>query len=107
MFIKKSESGYVEKLPGVFQKTLTFGENTLMVNVRISKGAIIPTHQHPHEQTGTILFGKLEFQIEENHFIAQKGDSWTIPGNIPHGALASEDTSVIEVFNPVREDYLA
>ena len=106
MFTKSDPDGYLEKLKGVMQKTLTYGEKTLLTNIQFSKGAIIPSHQHPHEQTGFLISGGMDFNIDGQHFIAEPGDSWTIQGNIPHGAVALEESSVIEVFSPVREDYL-
>jgi len=106
MFTKRSSDGYIEKLDGVFQKTITYGEKSLMVNVNFKENATIPIHQHPHEQTGFVLSGKLDFQINGEHLIAETGDCWSIPGNIPHGARAIVATSVIEVFHPIREDYL-
>jgi len=106
MFTKHSPEGYIEKLPGVRLKTLVFGEKTLLTNLIIFKGATIPTHNHIHEQTGFLQSGCLEFLIDGNKIIANPGDSWIIPGNVSHGATAIEDSNVIEVFSPVREDYL-
>jgi quercetin dioxygenase-like cupin family protein len=106
MFTKTSHLGFQEKLNGVTLKTLTFGEKTLLSNIKLKRGAVIPPHQHPHEQTGFLLSGCLDFVINGEYFTAGPGDSWTILGNIIHGAEAREDSNVIEVFAPVREDYL-
>ena len=106
MFTKSSPEGYQEKLKGVMLKTLAHGEKTLLSNIKLSKGAVIPPHQHLHEQTGFLVSGSLDFIIDDEHFIAEPGDSWTILGNVSHGAKALEDSSVVEAFAPVREDYL-
>ncbi len=63
-------------------------------------------HSHPHEQTGYLLSGKMRFTIDGNVFEAEPGDSWTIKSGVVHGAEVIKDALVIEIFSPVREDYL-
>jgi len=106
LITKSSNQGYQEKLKGVMLKTLVYGKKTLMVSINLTKGATIPQHQHLHEQSGFLLSGRLDFVIDGDHFIAEPGDSWTILADIPHGVEALDDSSIIEVFSPVREDYL-
>ena len=106
MFKKTTVSGYTEVIQGVHLKTLVYGEQTLMTEVRFEKGAMIPPHSHPNEQTGYLVSGHMDFLVDGTHIIAKSGDSWNIAGNIEHGATALEETIVIEVFSPVREDYL-
>ena len=107
MFRKTKPSGHTEVIEGVHLKTLVYGDQTLMVEVKFEKGAVIPTHSHPHEQTGYLISGQLEFAIDGENIIANPGDSWNIPGDVEHSATAiDEETVVIEVFSPVREDYL-
>jgi quercetin dioxygenase-like cupin family protein len=106
MFTKFDESGFTEVLEGVKLKTLAHGARTLLSTFRISKGATIPTHRHPHEQTGYLVSGRLDFVIGDDRFDAGPGDSWNIAGDVPHGATALENSVVIEIFAPVREDYL-
>ncbi len=106
MFYKVQAGGYRELLPGVHLKTLVHGEKSLLGHFRLEKGAHIPTHQHPHEQTGYLLSGKIAFVVEGESILAEPGDSWCIPGNVPHSADVLEECLLIEVFSPVREDYL-
>lgn len=106
MFSKNDENGYIEALEGVTRKTRVHGENTLMSEFKIEKGAVIPTHSHPHEQTGFLVSGKLDFVIGGERFLTEAGDSWCIPGNLEHRAEALEDSFVVEVFSPVREEFL-
>ncbi|MBT8362032.1 MAG: cupin domain-containing protein, partial [Deltaproteobacteria bacterium] len=86
--------------------TLVHGEKTLMGQFQIRRGAVIPVHSHPHEQTGIMLSGKLRFTVEGEVIDIESGDSWCLPGGVEHSAEALEDCVVIEVFSPVREDYL-
>jgi len=106
MFKKTKPSGYTELVKGVHLKTLVYGDQTLLTEVRFEKGAVIPLHGHSHEQTGYLVSGYMEFLVDGKHINAKPGDSWNIPGNIEHGATALEESVVIEVFSPVREDYL-
>ena len=95
-----------ELLPGVTMRTLAHGERTLLAEVRLARGAVIPEHRHPQEQTGYLVLGRLEFTVAGETLIAESGSSWSLPADLPHGASALEDSVVIEVFSPVRQDYL-
>ncbi len=106
MFQKGNEEGFKELMDKAKMKTLVHGEKTLLAEFRLAKGAAVPFHDHPHEQTGYLIAGRLEFTVDGETYTAEPGDSWCIPGNIGHSAVATEDTVVVEVFSPVREDYL-
>ena len=106
MFNKRNEDGYKGLLEGVLLKTLVYGEKTLMSEFRLEKGKMLPLHSHPHEQTGYVVSGRVHLIIEDAKFEAGPGDSWCIPGDAEHGAETLEDSVIVEVFSPVREDYL-
>ena len=106
MFRKTKSSGHTEVIEGVHLKTLIYGDQTLMTEVKLEKGAVVPPHQHPHEQTGYMISGHMDFLVNGEHHIAKPGDSWNISGDVEHGATALEESVVVEVFSPVREDYL-
>ena len=106
MFRKKGTADKKELIEGVQLSTLVHGEKTLMGHFNVAKGAAIPTHSHPHEQTGFMVSGRLRFKIEDEIMEAEAGDSWCIPGGAEHVVEALEDSVVIEIFSPVREDYL-
>lgn len=95
-----------EVVPGVQLTSLAVGRDTHLCRFLIAEGAVIPRHQHPQEQTGYLISGKLEFDVEGEAIVAGPGDSWSIAASVPHGARALVDTVVIEVFAPVRQDYL-
>lgn len=106
MFTRSSHVGFEERLPGVRYKTLAHGTRTLLAEFRLEKGGIIPRHSHPHEQTGYLVSGALLFTIGDGTFSAGPGDCWCIDGGIEHQVVVIEDSVVIEVFSPVREEYL-
>jgi quercetin dioxygenase-like cupin family protein len=106
MFYKHNESGYIKPIAGVRQKTMVYGGSTLMTEFLLDGGSRLPLHSHPHEQTGYLVKGKLNMIIGNESFPAEPGDSWNIAGNTVHGAEALEDSVAVEVFSPVRKDYL-
>ena len=106
MFCKKDTGASKQLMKGIELTTLVHGEKTLMGRFKIAKGAAIPVHSHPHEQTGIMISGKLRFNVAGKIQDVDPGDSWCLPGNVEHSAEALEDSVVVEVFAPVREDYL-
>ena len=102
---KASESGYIEMLEGIERKTLVYGNDTLMCEFRLAKGKTLPMHKHPHEQSGYLVSGHIIMIINGERHEMRPGDSWTINGNLEHGAEVKEDSLAVEVFSPVREDY--
>jgi len=106
MFTKASADGYLPAVPDIVRKTLVFGEKTLMSEFRLEAGAVLPRHAHPFEQTGYLVSGMLELIIGAETFLAGPGDSWCIPADVPHQGLARQACVALEVFAPLREDYL-
>jgi quercetin dioxygenase-like cupin family protein len=98
--------GYITVLDGIERRTLVYGNNTLMAQFRLKKGKILPIHAHPHEQTGYLVKGHIILIIDGQHYDMKPGASWSIPGNVEHGAQILEDSVAIEVFSPIREDYI-
>lgn len=106
MFLKGSDEGHLDALPGIRRKTLSYGDATLMSEFRLQAGYPLPLHDHPEEQTGYLVSGRLRLTIGRETHDVVPGDSWSIPGGMPHAAEVLEDAVAIEVFSPVREDYL-
>jgi len=106
MFEKQSEQGYDPVLEGIERKTLVYGDSTLMAEFLLKKGSTLPRHAHPHEQTGYLVKGHIRLSIGTDEHDVHPGDSWCIPGDVEHGATVMEDAIAVEVFSPVREDYL-
>lgn len=100
-----SPAGYVRAIEGIRRKTMLDGAHTQLVEFKLAKGAVIPVHSHPQEQTGYLVSGRMILTIAGGDHEMRRGDSWTIPGGVEHGVKVSEDSVAIEVFSPVREDY--
>ena len=106
MFYKRVNSGYKQALKGVELKILVYGDKTLCTEFRLEMGSKLPRHRHPHEQTGYLVSGRIRLSIGQEMFEVAPGDSWCIPANVEHGAEILMDSVAVEVFSPVREEYL-
>jgi quercetin dioxygenase-like cupin family protein len=105
MINRHTDNNFYKVTDGIQIKTLVIGESTLMTEFRLSKDAVIPFHSHPYEQTGYLISGNIILHIEKEKYDMKKGDSWCIQENRPHQADVIEDSIVLEVFSPPREDY--
>ena len=107
MLAKKSDEGYQQPVDGVELKTLVHGDKTSMHEFRMAKGSSLPLHSHPHEQTGYLVSGKITLAIDSHAHEINPGDSWNIAGEVEHSVEVHEDSLAVEVFSPVREDYIS
>jgi len=103
---KADKNGYINVFEGIKRKTLVYGDKTLLTEFILSKDKILPAHKHPEEQTGYLVSGHILLTIDGEVHDMEPGDSWSIPGNAKHGAEIKEDSVALEVFSPVREDYI-
>ncbi|NOX32941.1 MAG: cupin domain-containing protein [Deltaproteobacteria bacterium] len=106
MFEKYDPKGFLTPIDGIKMKTLVYGQNSLLTRFHLKKGSLLPRHSHPQEQTGFMVSGKMKLFIKGKAFLAEPGDTWSINGDIEHWAEIIEDSVAIEVFSPLREDYL-
>ena len=98
-----------ETVTPLLDRKIITGDQMMIAQVFLQKGAIVPRHHHHNEQITYILEGALRFWIgeDENAVIdVHAGELLTIPSNVPHKAEALEDTLDLDVFNPPREDWL-
>ncbi len=106
MFERHSSEGYITAVEGVEMKTIVYGDKTLMTEFLLKKGSVLPLHSHPYEQTGYLVKGMIRLTIGKETHEAMPGDGWCIPGGIEHGAEIVEESVAVEVFSPVRQDYI-
>jgi quercetin dioxygenase-like cupin family protein len=94
-----------ELLPGLRIRA-PFGKNLMLSYLEFDRDAVVPFHNHPHEQGGIVLKGKIELTIGDEARITGPGALYIIPPNTPHRAVAIDGPAVVlDVFSPVREDY--
>ena len=98
-----------ERVTDQISRRLVTGERMMLAHVYLDKGSIVPKHSHENEQLTYILEGVLHFWIgeaQDEEVIVRAGEVLWIPSNVPHKALALEDTLDVDVFSPPREDWL-
>lgn len=91
--------------PHIRRKAIHMNGLTI-ARLHIQKDGVVPEHQHVHEQVATVEKGALKFSMEGREVVVKAGESLAIPSNVPHGVVAMEDTVVVDVFSPCREDWL-
>ncbi|MBM3960126.1 MAG: cupin domain-containing protein [SAR202 cluster bacterium] len=85
-----------------------WGDKVMMVIVDIADGAVVPTHDHPHEQTGTVLRGRMELTIGSEKRVVSQGEFYVIPGGVKHAARpVGGPCQALDIFAPPREEYKA
>ena len=80
--------------------------NLTIARMRLQKHAVVPEHSHLNEQICTVESGALRFHIAGRDVTVRAGESLAIAANEPHSAEALEDTSVVDVFSPARQDWI-
>lgn len=106
MFTKKDTHNFRSLIEGVKMRPLAYEEKTILCEFKLKKGYRLPSHDHPYEQTGYLVSGKLNFRIDKVWHLAGAGDSWSIPEKVEHEVEILEDSVVLELFSPIRPDYL-
>jgi len=101
----KDNAKQIKVFEGVYRKTLLYNRNLMLCHFTLEKNAEIPLHSHKEHQIGYVIDGKLKFLTENGEFIVKKGASYIFDSNEKHGAKILEDSEVIDVFHPAREDY--
>ncbi|MCD8225466.1 MAG: cupin domain-containing protein [Clostridiales bacterium] len=92
---------------GVSRKILSYSKNLMIVELHFPKGSFGAKHSHPHEQIGYIISGRLVYEEEgcEDKEL-QTGDSYHVKPDVVHGVRILEDTVLLDIFTPMREDFL-
>jgi quercetin dioxygenase-like cupin family protein len=105
-FLDPNQCSRHEIFPGVNIATMA-GKQMMLSVVDLKPLAVVELHSHPHEQIGILLEGELTFTIGGQTRTLKPGQMWRIPGNVPHTAVAGDQPArAIDIFCPVREDYL-
>ena len=105
----------LEQLNPALSRRMVTGKEVMVAHVYLKTGAIVPKHHHVNEQVTYILEGSLQFwlgdkvdsQYDADSVVVAKGEVLVIPSNVPHRAVALEDTLDLDVFAPPREDWLS
>ena len=96
----------LEVMSEVISRKVISGQKAMVAQVFLKKDAVVPEHHHESEQVTYILEGALKFELEGREVIVRQGEVLHIPSNVPHRAVAIEDTLDLDIFSPIRTDWL-
>lgn len=104
--VKHNEGAVSEPETGLKRRVLAYNEKLFLAEHEMVKGWVGTLHKHPHDQVVYVVRGHLRVSCEGRTFEIRTGDTFVVRGGVEHGASALEDSQVIDVFTPWREDYL-
>ncbi|MCH5344381.1 MAG: cupin domain-containing protein [Acetatifactor sp.] len=91
---------------GVVRKILAYTDELMVVENHFTKGAVGALHYHPHTQITYVVSGQFEFTIGDEKKIVNPGDSMLKKDGIPHGCVCLEEGVLLDIFSPMREDFI-
>lgn len=106
MFVKNEDCMAAACEPGVTRKVLAYSEELMMCEITFEEGAHGNVHSHGHLQITYIAEGSFEFTIDGETQVVNKGDSVYMPSNAVHGVLCLKAGKLVDVFNPMRKDFV-
>ena len=107
MVVKYNEIQGTDIGGGITRRILAHEGGMMIVEATFQKGAVGTAHRHPHEQVSYILSGKFRYTMDSESYILEKGATDSVPPEVLHGAEALEDSVILDVFTPQREDFLS
>ena len=96
----------LEKITEMISQKIVVGEREMLAQIYLKRGALVPMHTHDSEQMTYILQGALRVLVDGEEITVREGEVLHIPSRVPHQAEALEDTFELDVFSPIREDWL-
>jgi quercetin dioxygenase-like cupin family protein len=108
LVVVKNEAAHESKPEsGLTRRVMAYNDKLFLAEHQMSRGWAGSIHSHPHDQVVYVVRGHLKVTCQGKIFEVRAGDSFVVRGGVEHGASALEDSLVIDVFTPCREDYLA
>jgi quercetin dioxygenase-like cupin family protein len=106
MDVKRWREESIEQLSPSIGRQMLHTETMTLARITLRQGALVPRHQHENEQIATVLEGRLRFVVGDEEREVTAGESVPLPANVAHEVEALEDSVVLDVFSPVREDWV-
>ncbi|HEY8188890.1 MAG TPA: cupin domain-containing protein [Pyrinomonadaceae bacterium] len=98
----------IEHVAEGIQRQMVVGEGLMICRFRFAPFLVTPEHEHPHEQMSIVVSGRVRFFVEGTERIAVPGDVLHFPSGCWHGAtMMDEEVVLLDIFSPVREDFLS
>lgn len=105
-FLLSGELDWQQAEEGIKRQLLGYNSQLLMARIDFRKGAVGSLHNHPHVQTSYVASGKFKVTIDGKDCVLNQGDGFFVPPGAVHGCECLEAGTLIDVFAPVREDFL-
>jgi quercetin dioxygenase-like cupin family protein len=96
----------VEQLNERIGRQMLHTETMTVARIHLAAGAVVPRHAHENEQVANVVEGRLRFVVDGEELVVGTGESVALPANVPHEVEALEDSLVLDVFSPVRADWV-
>ena len=96
----------LEKVTEMISRKIITGEREMLAQIYLKKGALVPMHNHESEQITYVLQGALKFLIAGEEITVREGEVLHIPSWVEHQAEALDDTFELDLFAPIRQDWL-
>lgn len=96
----------VERMSALLTRQVIHGTTITAAKIGLSRGAVVPLHSHVNEQISMVESGRLRFVLAGEEAIVTAGECVVIPSGVPHLVEALEDSVAVDVFSPVREDWI-
>ena len=96
----------VEQMNPLVTRQVLHSQHITIARIGIKRGGAVPTHAHINEQVLNMISGRLQVILDGVEMVLQGGQSLVIPPNVPHSVEALEDTVAVDIFSPVREDWI-
>jgi quercetin dioxygenase-like cupin family protein len=96
----------LEKITEMVSQKIVAGEREMLAQIYLKRGAMVPMHTHESEQMTYVLQGALKFVVGGEEVTVREGEVLHIASGTPHQAEALEDTFELDVFSPVRADWI-
>jgi quercetin dioxygenase-like cupin family protein len=97
----------LDKVTEMLSRKIVAGEREMLVQVYIKRGCLIPQHAHESEQMTYVLQGALKFHVGDEEITVREGEVLHIPSGVLHQAEALEDTFELDIFSPIRSEWIA
>ncbi len=96
----------LEKVTEMISRKVITGEREMLAQIYLKRGCIVPMHSHESEQMTYVLSGAMKFLIDGDETIVREGEVLIIPSWVPHQAEALDDTFEMDMFSPIRQDWI-
>lgn len=104
--VVKKADGVTRQFLGVDFVVLAIGDDAMVTKMLYKVTDHVPFHKHPNEQSGYVISGKYILKFSSLEYELAEGDSYSIPANMEHSIQILEAGEVVDVFTPIRQDYL-